>query len=128
MHTKHILLIDDDEDEFEIFSTALREIPGPRFSYASSANMAMAMMKKDLPDLIFLDINMPGIDGLKCLAGIRNTEGYEKIPVVIYSTADNDALKEAAFNLGANDCVKKPGRISSLEMIIRNALSKFVTV
>lgn len=123
---KHILLIDDDEDEFEIFSTALREIPGPRFSYASSAAEAMKMMEADCPDLIFLDINMPGIDGLKCLAGIRNTNGYENIPVIIYSTADNDALKEAALNLGATECVRKPGRISSLEVIIRNALELVV--
>ena len=123
----HILLIDDDEDEFEIFTTALREIPGPRCSYAASASKAMSMISAEKPDLIFLDVNMPGIDGLKCLAGIRNTEGCEEIPVVIYSTADNDALKEAAFNLGANDCVRKPGRISSLEIIIRNAIAKFIS-
>jgi PleD family two-component response regulator len=124
----HILLIDDDEDEYEIFTTALREIAGQRCSYAPSATEAMSMIKDDRPDLIFLDINMPGIDGLKCLAGIRNTKECSDIPVVIYSTSENESMREAAFNLGASDCVKKPGRISQLEIIIRNAMAKFLSL
>jgi len=122
----HILLIDDDEDEYDIFMTALGNIPGPRCSYAPSAEHGLKLIKADPPHVIFLDVNMPGIDGLKCLASIKNTKAFQNIPVFIYSTADNQSLREAALNLGAEDCLKKPGRISGLEVIIRNALARVV--
>src|SRR5689334_14464264 len=64
-----------------------------------------------LPDIIFLDINMPSMDGKSCLRNIRKDERFRSIPVIIYSTSGNPKDKELCLQLGATDYVQKPNTI-----------------
>ncbi|MEX2232884.1 MAG: response regulator [Cyclobacteriaceae bacterium] len=84
-----ILNVDDDEEDIEIFCDAVREI-GPSIIclVAKSADEALQILNSDieLPEYIFLDINMPRVDGNACLREIKNDRRLNKIPVIMYST------------------------------------------
>ncbi len=87
---KTILLVDDDDDEHEIFSSALKTI-GKAFNFisAKSCEGALHILKTLDPDYIFIDVNMPRINGMTCLQEIKKISRIEKIPVYMYSTQAN---------------------------------------
>lgn len=112
---KHILLIDNDEDEIEIFTAALDQIP---LSYdcmwVQSAEHAIKLLSNFSPDYIFIDYNMPKINGLECLETIKKIDSVKNIPVILYSNNINEENYNKAISLGAYSCLKKPGMIRTL--------------
>ena len=117
---KHILLIDDDEDEFEMFTDALAEISIPlKFSWADSAEEALKLMQHFIPDYIVLDYNMPKTNGLLCLAAIKKIPEIAHVPVIFYSTTINHENSSKALELGAVGCIKKPSDNRSLVKCIQ---------
>jgi CheY-like chemotaxis protein len=106
---KSILLVDDSKSDRLLFKMALEEIPnGKMYGEAQEGTEALAMLKsaEELPDLIFLDINMPGMDGLECLANIIIDPRTVNIPVVMLSS--DIAHAETTRKLGARAFVQKP--------------------
>lgn len=75
-----------------------------------------------LPDIIFLDINMPTMDGKSCLRNIRRDERFKAIPIIIYTTSDNAKDRELCLQLGANEYVQKPNTIRET----KDKLSRFI--
>ncbi len=120
-HT-NCFLIDDDEDDYEIFRMALNEIdPGIILRYAYNGADAINMLTGGLhlvPDFIFIDWNMPKMNGRQCLEEIRKTERLRNVPVYIYSTSSDPAALEATRQLGASDFIIKPSNISTLVKIL----------
>jgi CheY-like chemotaxis protein len=116
--TKNILLIDDDEDDRWLFAEALaRTAPGVRCTTVSGGLEAIELLSdesKPLPDLIFLDLNMPGMDGKKCLAQIKTNRRLKPIPVVVYSTSNFYRDIEETERLGATRFIMKPTEYSQL--------------
>ena len=85
-----IMLIDDDEDDLDIFSQALMKIdPSIQFTGFKNGMDAFKLFNDTatkLPDLIFLDLNMPCMNGFECLKKIRENRLLNNTPVIIYST------------------------------------------
>ena len=84
-----ILNVDDDHEDIEIFCEAVREIdPSIICLVARSAEEALDILNSDieLPRYIFLDINMPKVDGNECLKEIKKDKRLSQIPVIMYST------------------------------------------
>src|SRR5882762_252050 len=104
MITGKILLIDDDEDDQFIFRDALRGISFPNDCLLAS-NGLEAVFKltsdEELPAMIFLDLNMPLVNGAEFLTHIRNQPSFRQIPIVIFSTSNNPVDKEMLPKLGA---------------------------
>ncbi|MBR1552509.1 MAG: response regulator, partial [Schwartzia sp.] len=101
-----ILAVDDDK----IILLAIQSLFGIRYDVrcVSSGAEALAEMEKEKPDLVLLDLHMPGMDGLEVMARLRCIEGCEDLPVV-FLTGDNDADTEAKiFAAGAMDFLAKP--------------------
>jgi putative two-component system response regulator len=101
-----ILAVDDEPMNL----MATEEIFGIRYNVrtAGSGEEALAEIEKERPDLVLLDLHMPGMDGLEVMAHIRDIEGGENLPV-IFLTADDDADTEAEiFKAGAMDFIRKP--------------------
>lgn len=118
---KLIFLIDDDEDEQEIFQEAIdRANAGLRFLYMSSVNMALAALEKLVPHSIFIDMNMPGINGLKGISLLRNTGKLNATPIIMYSNGMSDKLCAEALQTGASLCLKKAVSINELSDFLRN--------
>jgi len=111
---KHIVLIDDDVEEKEIFLAALKKTKKPyRFTYIKYAKEATAQLQKLIPDLVFIDFNMPIMNGLECLKEIKQKKDLQHIPVIIYST-QADSLLPMALQEGAIMCIKKTDSIKVL--------------
>ncbi len=125
MTERHILLIDDDSDELDFFLLAQNEMPG-RFkcSYLNNPVKAVETIEHLNPDLIFLDINMPGMNGFECLSAIKKEAGFKK-PVVFYSTSIDQNTEKKAAALGAAECIQKPIQVSVFRKMLQDVLSKY---
>ena len=117
---KHVLLIDDDPDDALFFLQALSELDlSADFLYLGNAweTLPELFKKTDyLPDVIFLDINMPMSDGWECLKELKSLAEFRNIPVVMYSTADIESEGFLAVNVGAAAFMTKPTTLAELKL------------
>ena len=117
-HLKRVLLIDDDSDEAYFFNYVLNEThPNVEILIDRDSDIALASLKegkKPVPDYIFLDINMPKLNGWDCLVAIREMPKYNKVPIIMYTGSNNDQDKEMARQLGANYYMVKATSIDQL--------------
>jgi CheY-like chemotaxis protein len=112
---KLILLIDDDADEIGILSEALeRTGSDSKCNWAQGAEMAYDLLEDNQPDLILLDYNMPGKDGLNCLEQLRKNKELQHVPIVMYSTYIDSDLETKAMNKGAFSCIQKTTSVYEL--------------
>jgi CheY-like chemotaxis protein len=111
------LLVDDDEDDREIFTLAVRDL-GEHISCSLASDGMDALEKLRacdcLPDFIFLDLNMPRMDGKECIAEIKKDHRLNGIPVIVYSTSSSARDGADARRLGAVHFFTKPASISAL--------------
>ena len=122
---KTILYIDDDEDDCSIFESALTSF-NERYNltYVHSAIEALKLLKlgKVSPDLIFVDLNMPRLNGFEFLQEVKKIRGFS-IPVVVISTSRNETDIARAMELGARGYIPKPDTYSLLCDILRQVLT-----
>lgn len=121
---KTVLLIDDDLEEHEIFKQALERF-NANIDFVSALNgkHGLNALKQMLPDWIFLDVNMPGMNGIETLYAIKNTKTTEHIPVFMYSTSDGYTHGALSLSMGAKKYIRKPGDLSDLERMFHDILS-----
>jgi len=118
-----IFLTEDDRDDQQIFKDALDEIE-ISFLIANFGNGEELLEHLDknqdlLPDIIFLDLNMPIMNGIECLKILKKNPKYKDLFVAIYSTSvSNDTIMEA-FEAGANTYIRKPSDFSKLKEILQ---------
>jgi CheY-like chemotaxis protein len=123
---KTFFLVDDDVDDQEIFIAAVNEIDNSiKCISIDNCEEALEKLKKehtDLPDLIFLDLNMPRLNGRQCLSEIRKLSRLKHIPVIIYSTSSLKKDMEETASLGADLFITKPNRFNELCETLNNVL------
>lgn len=111
-------LIDDDDDDLDIFSMALEQVSeSANFISARDGMEAIQKLKTDptlKPDFIFIDMNMPRMNGKQCLTELRKIERLKEVPVYIYSTSSDPMNVEESKKLGAADFIIKPNCIEKL--------------
>ncbi|MGK2861480.1 MAG: response regulator [Chitinophagaceae bacterium] len=111
-----ILIADDDDDDKELFQEAIYEIsPYIKLSAVSNGIELMEKLRQpSLPDLLFLDLNMPGKNGFECLTELNSILILKKLPVVIYSTSANPDQIERTYLNGATFYIKKPSNYQEI--------------
>ncbi|MET6997687.1 response regulator [Chitinophaga defluvii] len=111
-----VLLIDDDVDDRMIFGEVLQEIaPGIIYNEAINGEDALLKLEADvLPDIIFLDLNMPRINGKQFLAEVQKMDHLKHIPVVIYTTSSHELDQRETRELGAAGFLTKPNSLKEL--------------
>lgn len=120
---KHILFIDDDTDELEIFLEAMNKIPGKfKCTYAASPMQAIEMLKYLTPDFIFVDFDLPKMNGLQFLAILKDEDRHRHTQSYLYSNRINDDLSKMAILFGAVGCIEKTNTVGLLEIELRTAL------
>jgi CheY-like chemotaxis protein len=130
--SKTCLLIDDDGDDQEIFTLALEKLdPEFRCVIANNGFEALKYLNaksNPLPHYIFLDLNMPLMNGKECLIEIKKHPYLNHIPVIIYTTSSlhDDVLQSR--KLGASDFITKPASISALSMKLSNVFNALTKV
>ena len=122
----HIMLADDDEDDRLFFKEAFEEV---KIKYDITAfNDGEQLMhylnenENPLPDIIFLDLNMPRKSGMECLKEIRQNDRLKKISVAIYSTSSSEQDIEDTFVAGANVYIKKPNDFNMLKKVLSDVV------
>ncbi|MCY7291888.1 MAG: response regulator [Ferruginibacter sp.] len=113
--TKFILLADDDADDCLLFSSALDEITvTTNFETVKNGEELMEYLDKAelLPDIIFLDMNMPRKNGAICLTEIKSIEKLKSIPVIIISTSLEQSLIEFLYANGAHYFIRNTNAFS----------------
>ena len=120
-----ILLVDDDEDDRLFFQEAIEEI-NEDICFKSLNNGLEALEYlatcHTLPDAIFLDINMPIVDGHKCLEQLRSNINYDTIVVFMYSTSSVPQTITKLQEAGADFYIHKPISFNALKDLIKRAL------
>ena len=124
---KVVLLIDDDKEDQEIFSDAIKEVDRS-IRFVSEVNSDRAISNvvgsvKDKPDIIFLDMNMPRLNGKQLLTELKRDPSTQHIPVVMCSTFFGDVDVKEIMHLGAVHHMVKPTRFIDL----CEAISKILT-
>jgi len=122
-----LFLIDDDPDDQHIFAEALLEVDDSVSLLTASNGLDALERLSDatlpLPDLIFLDLNMPKMNGKQFLKEIKNRNQLSQIPVVIYSTSSARIDIEETLSLGASDFIVKPDSYGELCNAIRSVIA-----
>ncbi|HVX26431.1 MAG TPA: response regulator [Parafilimonas sp.] len=120
--TLSFFLVDDDTDDTSLFKEVLQEVnPSIIFNSAEDGQQALQFLKSShdkLPDVIFLDLNMPRMSGKECLTEIKNDEKLHKIPVIMYTTSSQSKDIEETMQKGAICFITKPTNIKELKNIL----------
>lgn len=104
---KKILVVDDEESMLAILDARLKHA-GFNVDLARNAEEAMGMIKKSRPQLVLLDIMMPGADGFEVLGAIRKDLRTRSIPVMMLTSKSEKETIQKALSMGARDYIAKP--------------------
>ena len=120
-----ILVVDDNGDIRELI-TFILEDEGYSVAAAADADQALALMENYWPDLILLDVAMPGISGIQLLTQIRSRSNSSQAvtPVIMITAKSQESDIEAALKAGANTYIVKPFRAGALVEKIRSFIPK----
>ncbi|MEO6173703.1 MAG: response regulator [Flavobacterium circumlabens] len=124
----NLLLADDDEDDCAFFKEALDELLLPVSLVTVNDGVQLMDFLSDksaenLPDILFLDLNMPRKNGFECLTEIKEIVRLQKLPVIIFSTSLDMNIVDTVYEKGALYYIRKPGDFSKLKKVIGNALA-----
>jgi CheY-like chemotaxis protein len=130
----NILLAEDDQDDRDFFDKALKEIPIPtHLTTVYDGEQLMNYLSKNsehLPDVIFLDLNMPRKNGFECLCEIKENEKLKDIPVVMFSTSYPRDIKyeedmiNSLLKIGAHDFIRKSDNLAQLKEFIHQIIKR----
>ena len=126
--TYNLLLADDDEDDCAFFKDALDDLPIS--AILTTVNDGVELMEfllqksfKNLPDILFLDLNMPRKNGYECLQEMKLINELKNLPVIIFSTSLDNNVVDSLYEKGAIHYIRKPGDFSKLKKVIFEALT-----
>ena len=117
-----ILVVDDEPQILRAIAINLRA-QGYTVDLAQSGEVALSLAAANHPDLVLLDLGLPGIDGTEVIFGLR---GWTEVPIIVLSARDTEADKVAALDLGADDYLAKPFGMGELTARLRAVLRRRV--
>jgi CheY-like chemotaxis protein len=121
-HPRSFLLVDDDIDDIIIFQETLKKVDDKiGFFYVNNGKDAIDLLTNNapnLPSLIFLDINMPKMDGKECLKLLKQDDRLKHIPVLMYTTSSQSADIEDTMMHGAMAFITKPWGVTELKKLL----------
>lgn len=123
---RRIILVDDDEVDRQIFISALEDLNlnAEIVQFSNGVDLIAHLLdpRTDRPDLIFLDLNMPLMNGEECLSDIRREPELDKISVIIYSGYYDNSKMEILKKNGADHYFLKPDSIGELKNLIKKGI------
>ena len=126
----HLVLVDDDKDDCYLFEEILQELPvSTQLVTVRDGEKLLQLLEaktKELPDVIFLDLNMLVKNGMECLSEIKAHEKFKNLCVIIFSTSFRQEVTDQLYSKGAMHYIKKPDNFTQFKELIRQALSIIV--
>lgn len=118
-----VMAVDDEPLVLEITRAFLERAGYRHFISTSDSSAAIVMMLRERPDVLLLDINMPGMSGLDVLAKMQADLVLRHLPTIVLTSVDDPSVKLKALDLGASDFLRKPVDPSELALRVRNTLA-----
>jgi len=125
-YSVNILLADDDSDDCLFFKDVLDELNLPTLLttvHNGEQLMEVLLKSTDLPDILFLDLNMPRKNGFECLSAIKQTKKLNQVPVIIFSTSFVPDVVALLYKNGAHHYICKPDDYALLLKILRKLVT-----
>ncbi len=120
-----LVMVDDDADDRYLLGEAIKSLRlniHIKMFENGLELVAYLKMTKKLPDIVFLDLNMPLMNGFECLKELRGNSDYADICIVIFSTSANEKDIEETFILGANVYLIKPEDFNELKQLLNKVV------
>lgn len=122
-----LLLIDDDPEEYELFCSALLQVaPDLQCIALDSGKDAIEKIQKEksfTPEFIFVDLNMPGLNGKQVLAELKDIDRIRQVPIIIYSTSSSKEDVQETKELGSSGYIVKPASYAALVETLKKVLN-----
>lgn len=118
---KTVLLVDDNPINLNALTSILKD--EYKIKVAPSGEKALEIVSKSMPDMILLDIEMPGLSGYEVCKTLKQCETTSDIPVIFVTAKDSDDEEEEGFSLGAVDYITKPFRPSAIKARVKAHLA-----
>ncbi len=120
-----ILYVDDDPDDQEFFIDSIQGMYPQVHCFAAENGMQALVLLRSIPvpKCIFIDINMPLMNGIELLQILKTVPNYADIPAFILSTSASDSDKSVVKELGALDCMTKPTSQKDLIKLLKKSLA-----
>ncbi|MCZ7541322.1 MAG: response regulator [Anaerolineae bacterium] len=113
----NVLIVEDDRQMAQSLAAQIGVL-GHTVVIAYGPRMAIQQLSQVIPDVIFMDLNMPGLNGLEVLRFLRRDPTTATVPVVIVSASDDQETISGALKAGANDYIVKPPTIEGIEQAL----------
>lgn len=110
----HLLYVDDDRINLVLFEHACADVDGVRLSTASGRSEALALARRDPPELLAIDLHLSDTNGHDLLLELRELPGLQRVPAYLCTADDSDAVRAAAHAAGFAGCWSKPLDIEAL--------------
>jgi CheY-like chemotaxis protein len=117
-----ILVVDDSADNLAVISLFLQH-QGYRVVTANNGEDAVNVAAQTLPNVILMDINLPGLDGLGATRKIRETEALREVPVIAITAFGTEGFQRAAYDVGVAGYLTKPIDLDRMQQLIARLLS-----
>lgn len=118
-----VVLVADDDPSILDFTSRVVTKAGHRVVRAERGDVALELIRKERPDLVFLDVLMPGLDGLEVCKAIRADAALARTPVILLSAMGEDRLIAAAKNAKADGYLTKPMRLDAMRALLAEKLT-----
>lgn len=118
-----IMMVDDEPITMEVVQTFLEDAGYRKFILIDDSLQAMDRLREQRPDVLLLDVVMPGLNGFEILGMVRADPDFMHLPVIILTSSSDAATKLQALDLGATDFLSKPVDPSELALRVRNTLA-----
>ena len=123
-----VLVVDDDTDDCDLFTEALADVKAATVCYSAGdggeAIQKLTENEIERPDIIFLDINMPVMDGWECLSKLKSTDSLKDIPVIMHTTSSSRIDRDTARKLGALCFITKHSDFKILKRMLEIVVTK----
>lgn len=116
-----VILADDDPDDVDVFKAGVDN--HVKLEVVKDGQELMSLLNHIYPDLLFLDLEMPKMNGLQCLAEIRSNDKLKQLPIVVFSSTTRPANIQTAYEMGAHLFLIKSHVFSELVMALKAVIS-----
>ncbi|MEJ2011017.1 MAG: response regulator [Anaerolineales bacterium] len=117
-----ILIVDDQVSTLDLMAATIRML-GHEPIIANNAPQALELIASDPPDLVLLDLMMPGMNGLEMLSRLRANTGNDQPPVVVITAGGEYDIEDRVLEAGGTACLQKPIKIEQLKETINSFLN-----
>ena len=123
---RNILYVEDNPDAIIFFNKIVNKLGDYSFKTMDDGASAIKLLEEEKefePEMILLDINLPGMNGFEILHHVRTKTSYKHIPVIMFTSSDDDSDIKKSYEFGANAYIIKPGSLSTLKEVLADTFN-----